>query len=620
MTVATSEKQLIKDRIRELRGKTDFVDTLLESLVGYAIIVADFDGNIIAYNEGARKIYGYAPEEVIGKQNMEIFFPDNFIYSGELQKIIYRLMEEDNVSYEGEKIRENGQIFPAQILFTATKDKSGKLVGFIEIVQDLTERKRIEKHWWDSMSNFYKVVNNTADGIVITSEKGIVRYVNPATDLLFGRKSDDLKGTQFGFPIASGDTTEIEIIRKAGETVVAEMRVVETVWFDEIAHLISLHDITERKRMEEMIINAAKQWRTTFDSISEYISIHDREFKITRVNKSLCRKLNMEPQEIIGRYCYELFHGTVTPYPNCPYEKAIETKTATMADFFEPRFGIHMEITASPIFNESGEVINCVHIARDISRRKEAQQVRERLNQQLQTKVNELETFSYGIAHDLRSPLVSIEGFSRLLRDDMLNQDAEKVQEDIRLLESGVRKMQQFLNRTLEYSRAGYQVKRTSNVSFDKIVQEVVVEFGEQVRSVGATITVAEKFPRVYADRVRIREVLTNLIQNSIKYRDKSRPLKIEIDYQLSKDEIVFFVRDNGIGIDESETKKVFDLFYRGTAIGEGSGAGLAIVKRIIEAHGGTVWAEGEVEKGTTIYFTLPQSSRETNGDNNGEN
>ena len=114
-------------------------------------------------------------------------------------------------------------------------------------------------------------------------------------------------------------------------------------------------------------------------------------------------------------------------------------------------------------------------------------------------------------------------------------------------------------------------------------------------------------------------QVLTNLTQNSINYRDKTRPLKIEIGYRLSGNEGVFFVRDNGTGIDASEAEKVFALFYRGTADGEGSGAGLAIVKRIIEAHGGRIWVQDQQEKGTTMCFTLPQQSGTNKGDNNGK-
>lgn len=140
-----TSQQLIQDRIRELRENTDFVTTLLDRVVEYAIIAADFDGNIIAFNEGARQIYGYAPEGVIGKQRIEIFFPKDFVEAGKLQAIINDLIEQGSFSYEGEKVRKNGERFPAQILFTLTTDKSGKVVGFVEIVEDLTEHTQLER-------------------------------------------------------------------------------------------------------------------------------------------------------------------------------------------------------------------------------------------------------------------------------------------------------------------------------------------------------------------------------------------------------------------------------------------------------------------------------------------
>ncbi len=140
-----SKIDLIQERIRDLRENTDFVATLFESLIGYAIIAADFDGNIIAYNEGACQIYGYTSEEVIAKQNIDIFFSKDFIEAGGLQQIIDDLIGKGRCSYEGEKVRKNGERFPAQSLFTVTKDKNGKVIGFVEIVEDLTERKRAEE-------------------------------------------------------------------------------------------------------------------------------------------------------------------------------------------------------------------------------------------------------------------------------------------------------------------------------------------------------------------------------------------------------------------------------------------------------------------------------------------
>jgi len=260
-----------------------------------------------------------------------------------------------------------------------------------------------------------------------------------------------------------------------------------------------------------------------------------------------------------------------------------------------------------------GRAANVAFI-RDITERKIAQQALGKLNQHLWAKVSELETFSYAVAHDLRSPLVSVQGFVGLLEDDIQNQKTERIGEDIHLIGSGVRKMGQLLEETLTYSHSGCLVKTAENVPFGEIVEEALGQFAELVRSIGATISLAETFPSVYVDRMRIKRVLTNLIQNSIAYRDKTRLLTIEIGYRLSEGDVVFFVRDNGIGIDAGEREKVFDLFYRGTADSEGSGAGLAIVKRIIEAHEGRIWIEGQPGEGTTMCFTLPRQSSRNNG------
>jgi len=282
-----TSQQLVQDRIRELRENTDFVSTLLESLVGYAIIAADFDGNVIAFNEGARQIYGYAPEEVIGKQEMQIFFPEDFIEAGKLQQIIGDLIEQGRFSYEGEKVRKNGDKFPAQVLFTLTKDKSGKVVGFIEIVADLTERKRAEEALRVSRASFHNVVDKSADGAIVVDRKGVVRFVNPAGKRLVTEpKAKQLLsiGELFGRPIVAGDVMEVEIIRGDGEIGIAEMRVVDTEWEGGNAYLVSLRDITERKRAEEklreldrmkseFLSNVSHELRTPLHSIKGFTKL-----------------------------------------------------------------------------------------------------------------------------------------------------------------------------------------------------------------------------------------------------------------------------------------------------------------------------------------------------------
>jgi len=351
-------------------------------------------------------------------------------------------------------------------------------------------------------------------------------------------------------------------------------------------------ELTERKRMEKELQDNLANFRKVVTANADGIIIVGRDGMVHFVNPAAELLFNHKAKDLLGEHFgFPAVAGETTELDIL--QKGGKTAVAEMR-VVETEWERERAYLAS---------------LRDITERKRAQEA----------KFSELESLSYSIAHDLRSPLISIQGFLSYLREDIQNQEIKRVQEDARLIESAVSKMDQLVKGTLEYFRTGYLVKPDEKVPFSEIVEEALKLLAIQLSSIGATVSLAETFPTVYADRMRMVQVVSNLIQNSINYRDKTMPLKIEIGHWLSGDEDVFFVRDNGTGIAASETEKVFALFYRGTADGEGSGAGLAIVKRIIEAHGGRIWAEGQSEKGTTMCFTLPQQSGTNKGDNNGK-
>lgn len=231
--------------------------------------------------------------------------------------------------------------------------------------------------------------------------------------------------------------------------------------------------------------------------------------------------------------------------------------------------------------------------------------VKER-TEELQSKNAEMERFIYTVSHDLRSPLVTIQGFQGFLAKDIEKDDKEKVKTDLKMIGSAITKMDHLLSETLELSRIGRVANPPENVSFEEIVKESLQQISERVRTSGIEISVADNMPSVHVDRMRIVEVMINLIENSIKYIGKPAQPRLEIGYQADAKGSTFFVRDNGIGIDPSQHSKVFELFYKVNKSSEGTGAGLAIVKRIIEVHGGRIWVDSELGKGTTVWFTLP--------------
>lgn len=239
----------------------------------------------------------------------------------------------------------------------------------------------------------------------------------------------------------------------------------------------------------------------------------------------------------------------------------------------------------------------------DLVRAKE--ELQERIGE-VEAKNAEMERFVYTVSHDLRSPLVTVQGFVGFLREDLSALDGDKIKIDLAMIEEAVLKMDHLLKDTLSLSRVGRVVNPPEEVSFGEIVHEALSQASGELRSRGIKVSLAEGWPRVRVDRLRVQEALTNLLDNSIKYMgDRPHP-EIEVGWRPEGEETVVFVRDNGIGMDPDQREKVFGLFYKIDPDSEGSGVGLAIVRRIIEVHGGRIWIESEEGRGTCVLFTLP--------------
>jgi PAS domain S-box-containing protein len=236
------------------------------------------------------------------------------------------------------------------------------------------ELERYTQELGKTKANLCKILEKNADAIIVVNKNRQTRFVNPAASILLKRKTKELLGKPFGFPLEAGETSEIDIIHQGGETTVAEMRVVDIDWEGEPAYLASLRDITERKFTEKRIKKAAEEWRTTFDSINDWISIHDRDFKFVRINKSLAHAFNKDPRELIGKTCYQLLHGREKPIPNCPHAKALKSKQPAKGEIYLRELDIYADISVSPIFDEERKVIGTVHITKDISEHKRTEE------------------------------------------------------------------------------------------------------------------------------------------------------------------------------------------------------------------------------------------------------
>jgi signal transduction histidine kinase len=246
---------------------------------------------------------------------------------------------------------------------------------------------------------------------------------------------------------------------------------------------------------------------------------------------------------------------------------------------------------------------------RDISERKKAEAEREKFVTELESRNAELERFTYTISHDLKSPLVTMKGFLRYLEEDAASGNRERFKKDMKRILDAADNMNHLLSDLLEMTRVGRVVNPPVITPFADLVQDALNIVHGQLQERGITVTIQPDLPAVFGDRQRLVEVLQNLIDNAAKFMGDEQNPQIEIGQQgedAERGKSVFFVRDNGIGISPRHHEKVFGLFNRLNPEIEGTGIGLALVKRIIEVHGGRIWVESEMGMGAAFYFSLP--------------
>jgi len=373
--------------------------------------------------------------------------------------------------------------------------------------------------------------------------------------------------------------------------------------------LVFLQDVTEQREVEQALRESEEKYREFFTTSRDSVFITSVSGEWIDFNDTAMEMFGYDNREEFGRRpvqdLYDLVEerrtftaliakeGYVREYP-----VRLKRKDGSVIDTL---------ITAVPLRNPDGSPRAFVGTIRDVTDRKRAEEQREHLIRELELKNTELDRFTHTVSHDLKSPLITIRGFLGLLEEDIQNADPAQAQKDIDRISSAAEKMERLITTLLELSRSGRTVDSPVRIPFTELAREAAGLLASSLNEHHVTLEITDNLPEISGDRVRLLQVMTNLLDNATKFMGEQKDPRIEVGVRDDAGTPVFFVRDNGMGIKKENQSKVFALFERFNPEVPGSGIGLATVKRIIEAHGGKIWVESEGEgKGTTVCFTVP--------------
>jgi PAS domain S-box-containing protein len=382
-----------------------------------------------------------------------------------------------------------------------------------------------------------------------------------------------------------------------------------------------IHLLAERRKAESELRELNNDFVTLLENTGDFIYFKDQESRIRFCSQTLANVAGHSSwRDMVGKHDLEVFPKDVArvyyeeELPIFRDGKALVNKTDPYYDAQgKPGW---VNTNKWPVFGaDKKTVVGIFGISRDITELKQAEDKIIELNRDLESKVverteqleaanKELESFSYSVSHDLRSPLRAIDGFSHILQEDYTDKLDDEGKRLLGVVRDNTQKMGRLIDDILAFSRTGRGGLSFAEIDMEGMAHAVV---GELLSDTGGLVEI-EHIPPARGDRAMMHQVFVNLLSNAIKFSHLKEHAMIKVGASVEDEETIYFVRDNGAGFDMHYAEKLFGVFQRLHAVSEfeGTGIGLAIVKRIVTRHGGRVWAEGKVNEGATFYFALP--------------
>ncbi|MCX9010721.1 MAG: PAS domain S-box protein [Candidatus Methanoperedens sp.] len=659
-----TKEQLINE-LKELRNSEERYRALYEESPSMYFTV-DTGGRVLSINNFGAKQLGYSVEELVGQPIFKVIYEDDkkVIH----QEITVCLQSAGCIAVEElRKVRKDGTILWVKEVARSIPVAGGSMIILI-VCEDITDRKRMEEELRrahdeleariqertaeliksnrdlqaeieehrraeealrESEKRYRYLVETTFEGIWTIDPDGKTSYANQRAAEMLGYAVHEMLGMQpldFVFPddiplAKQGLELQKERPREEFDFRLRHRNGSE-VWvhainvpiFDEqgeyLGALAMFTDITERKRAEEQLRESEKRYRNLIELTTDIIYLSDREGRQVFVNDAGYSLLEATPEEVIGYTWEKWIYPDDREKTYKKFREMIEHGTDLFG--FENRFVsksgriIYLLHNARLLRDEKGNISGTQGIARDISERKRTEEERERWVAELARSNAELEQFAYIASHDLQEPLRMVSGFIQLLAKRYRDRLDKNANEFIDFIVDGTTRMQRMIEDLLAYSRVGTRGKPFEPTDCEAVFNQAVTNLKVTIEQNNATVT-HDPLPAVMADSTQMVQLFQNLISNGIKYR-REEPPRIHVFAQRKENEWIFSVRDNGIGIAPEFFKHLFQIFQREHPAKEypGTGIGLAVCKRIVERHGGRIWAESEAGKGSTFYFTIP--------------
>lgn len=624
-------------RIQKLQESEERIRLLIENVKDYAIFRVDPSGNVVSWNKGAQQIEGYTSDEIIGR-HISIFYSKDEVERGEPEKNLEMAKKNGRNENEAWRFKKSGKQFYADMVINALYSDKNELIGFVMITRDITNRKLAEEHLKENEQQLQAIIHNAPDAVIVMGIDSTIIKWNPKAEEIFGWKSDEVIGNplyeyiipekhreahknglkrfqETGKGPVLNKTIEIEALNKKGKefsvllSISAPIKVNDTYIF-----IGFIKDITERKIAEAKLRESENFLDSVIENLPNMLFVKEAEdLKFVKFNKAGEKLIGYRREELIGKNDYDLlpkeqaevlFNKDIAVLKSGKQQDVIEEDVET-----RDKGKRILETKKIPIFDEHGKPKYLLGISNDITERKKTEIELKLKSEELVRSNAELEQFAYVASHDLQEPLRMVTSYVQLLEKrykDKLDQDAN---EFIAYAVDGSNRMRILIQSLLEYSRVN-RVKAFEPINVNQVIDLVLQDLRETIQNNKAAITV-NALPEITGDPILIGQLFQNLIGNAIKFKGDKDP-EIIISGEKKDKEILFSVKDNGIGIEKEYSKKIFVIFQRLHSKDKypGTGIGLAICKKIVERHGGIIWMESEIGKGSTFYFTIKGDSK----------